>query len=249
MPADGETADIPTVTAAQMARIDRIMIDELGVDVPQLMEAAGLAVTDAIRRALGGDVAGKRVLLLAGSGGNGGDALIAARHLKARGGEPRVILSKHADDLPPVTARQYRLADAFGVPIDVAPDRLVSLDDRYDLIVDGLLGFNGKGDPRGVVADLIRIANSNPAPVLAIDLPSGLDATSGIPGDPCILADATITLALPKQGFTNPDARAHCGEIAVADIGVPASVIAQVGVDVSPGLFSEHSLVAWSPIS
>lgn len=74
---------MPTATADQMTRVDRIMMDELGVDVLQLMEAAGLAVAEAIRRRLAGDVGRKRVVLLAGSGGNGGDALVSARHLLA----------------------------------------------------------------------------------------------------------------------------------------------------------------------
>ena len=241
------TASIPTVTAEQMARVDRMMIDDLGVDVLQLMEAAGLAVTEAIRRQLGGDVANKRVLLLAGSGGNGGDALVAARYLKARGAQPDVILSRPAAELPEVTAHQHRLAQAFGVSIRDMPEG----DDpfancAYDLIVDGLLGFSSRGNPRGTIAELIRFANINPAPVLAIDVPSGLDATSGVPGSPSIEAAATITLALPKCGLLNLKALAFSGEITVADIGVPASVLAAVGVTVSPTLFSQQSSLQWT---
>lgn len=240
-------ASIPTVTAEQMARVDRIMIDDLGVDILQLMEAAGLAVIEAIRRQLDGDVANKHILLLAGSGGNGGDALVAARYLKARGAQPDVILSRPAAELPEVTAHQHRLAQAFGVSIREMPEGDDSFANRtYDLIVDGLLGFSGRGDPRGTIAELIRFANSNPSPILAIDVPSGLDATSGVPGDPSIRAAATITLALPKSGFLNPEAPAFSGEITVADIGVPASVLTAVGVTVSPTLFSQQSSLQWT---
>ena len=240
-------ASIPTVTAEQMARVDRIMIDDLGVDVLQLMEAAGLAVTEAIRRQLDGEVANKRVLLLAGSGGNGGDALVAARYLKTRGAHPKVILSKPAAELPEVTAHQHRLAQAFGVSISEMPEDEDSFAiTTYDLIVDGVLGFSGRGDPRGTIAELIHFANSNPAPVLAIDVPSGLDATSGVPGDPSVRADATITLALPKSGFLNPKALAFSAEITVADIGVPASVLEAVGVTVLPTLFSRQSSLRWT---
>ena len=237
---------IPTVTAAQMARIDRIMIDDLGVDVLQLMEAAGLAVTDAIRQQLGGDVAGKRVLLLAGTGGNGGDALVAARHLHARGASPTVVLSKPVAELPPVTAHQCRIAAAFGVSTVEMPEAEQNVSSSYDLIVDGLIGFSGRGNPRGSVAELIRLANDHPAPILAIDLPSGLDATGGVPGTPCIRAAATVTLVLPKTGLGAEPAREVCGEITVAGIGVPASVIEQVGVEVSPALFSGSSSFRWN---
>lgn len=241
------TASIPTVTSEQMARIDRIMTDDLGVDVLQIMEAAGLAVTEAIRRQLGGDVANKRVLLLAGTGGNGGDALVAARYLTAIGTQPEVILSRPAAELPTVTAHQHRLAQAFGITIREMPDGADAFASRkYNLIVDGLLGFSGRGDPRGTVAELVRLANNHPAPILAIDIPSGLDATSGVPGNPCIRAAATVTLALPKSGFLAQEAQPYCGEIIVTDIGVPASVIAEVGVTVPPSLFSTQSSLPWT---
>ncbi len=239
---------IPTVTAAQMARIDRIMMDDLAVDPLQLMEAAGLAVTEAIRQQLGGDVGGKRVLLLAGSGGNGGDALVAARHLQSCGAHPHVLLSKPEAELPPVTAHQANLARNFQVPVREAVAGTHNIESgRYDLIVDGLLGFSAKGDPRGLIAELIQRANAHSAPILAIDLPSGLDATSGAPGDPCIQAASTITLALPKQGFMRSEARKCCGDITVADIGVPATVVARVGVSVPFTLFAKHSSLRWRP--
>lgn len=238
-------ASIPTATAAQMAEVDRIMMHDLGVDMLQLMEVAGLAVAEAARRMLGGDVAGSRVLLLAGSGGNGGDALVAARHLVAWGATPVAVLSKRALSLPDVTAKQYRLAMALGVPIREPGDEPPGSNDTYDLIVDGLLGFSGRGNPRGVIAELIHLANDHPAPVLAIDIPSGLDATTGVVGDPCIHADATVTLVLPKQGFLSPDAREVSGEVTVATIGVPAGVLERVGITVSPSLFSESQAIRW----
>lgn len=234
---------IPTATAEQMANVDRIMMDELGVDVLQLMEAAGLAVTEAIHRRLGGDVAGKRVLLLAGTGGNGGDALVAARHLLAQGAEPTVVLSKPASELPGVPGHQHRIAAAVGVPVR---DDAVFRGD-YDLIVDGLLGFSGRGNPRGTVAELIRQANAHPAPVLAVDLPSGLDATTGERGVPCIEAAATIALVLPKRGFTAETGRAVCGEVMVGDIGVPAWVLERAGIEAPQGLFARETVLTWAP--
>lgn len=240
-------AAIPAATADQMAQVDRIMMDELGVDVLQLMEAAGIAVAEAARRQTGGDIAGKRVLLLAGSGGNGGDALVAARHLLAWGALPRVVLSKPATDLPETTAHQERAARAVGVTIDSMPDAIDMIREDHDLLVDGLLGFSGRGDPHGVVAEMIDLGNANPAPTLAIDLPSGLDATTGTVGTPCIHAAATIALVLPKAGFRASEARSRCGRIEVATIGVPATVLARIGVDVAPDLFSRQAWLSWHP--
>lgn len=236
---------IPAATAEQLAQIDRIMMDDLGVDMLQLMEAAGIAVAEAARRSLDGSVHGKRILLLAGSGGNGGDALAAARHLLAWGARPEVELSKPASSLLDVTARQYHLARTVGVPVRDPGDRPYS--PEYDLIVDGLLGFSGHGNPRGVIAELIHFANDHPAPVLAIDLPSGLDATTGRCGDPCVRAAATLTLVLPKRGFLSLEAREVFGEVTVATIGVPVSVLNQVGISASPAIFSESQSIRWDP--
>lgn len=111
-----------------------------------------------------------------------------------------------------------------------------------DLIIDGLLGFGLSGSPTGTAARLIAAANTHPAPLLAIDLPSGLDARTGEPYEPCIRATATLTLALPKTGLLAPSARPYTGELAVADIGVPPAAYARLGVEVGH-LFSERSIV------
>src|SRR5690606_4497943 len=127
------------------------------------------------RRRLGGDVAGKRVLLLAGSGGNGGDALVAARHLLCWGAAPRVVLSRALDTLGSAAEHQARAAHAVGIALEVFADIDHTTLAGHDLIVDGLLGFSGRGDPSGAIGALIRVANALPTPVLAIDLPSGLN--------------------------------------------------------------------------
>lgn len=232
---------VPAATAAQMARVDEIMMNELGVDVLQLMEAAGLAVAEAARRQLGGDVAGRRILLLAGSGGNGGDALVAARHLVCWGAAPRVVLSKPIDTFGSAAEHQARAAHAVGVPLqtfaDTGPDAFAG----DDLIVDGMLGFSGHGDPSGAIGEMIRIANDLPTPVLAIDLPSGLDPDTGKAGDPTIRADLTIALVLPKRASLTDSGRQYCGAVDVASIGVPAAVLARAGVEIPPDLFARQS--------
>jgi NAD(P)H-hydrate epimerase len=238
---------VPAATAAQMARVDEIMMDELGVDVLQLMEAAGLAVAEAARRQLGGDVAGKRVLLLAGSGGNGGDALVAARHLLCWGATPSVVLSRALGTLGSTAEHQARAAHAIGVPLEIFADIGSDAFAGHELIVDGLLGFSGHGDPGGAIGKMIRAANDQPTPVLAVDLPSGLDPDTGAAGDPTIRAAATIALVLPKRGFLSDAGREHCGVVEVASIGIPPQVLARIGVETPRDLFARQSWLSLAP--
>lgn len=238
----------PSVTPDTMSRVDRLMSDTFGVDTLQLMELAGQAVAAWAReRFLGGSAREKRVLLLAGSGGNGGDAMVAARLLAAWGATPTVWLSNPSAALRGAAAHQARALAALGVPLvdgsAVEPTHPSELRlPAADLIVDGLLGFGLSGPPRGAAARLIDAANAHLAPRLAIDLPSGLDARTGEPYDPCLRATATLTLALPKTGLLTPAARPFTGELAVADIGVPPAAYARLGVEVGL-LFGEASIV------
>ena len=239
------TARIPSVTSEQMARVDRIMTSDLGVDVLQLMELAGQAVAAWARsRFLDGDARGKRVLVLAGSGGNGGDGLVAARLLHAWGADVVVYFSHDARALRGAAAHQTRSLASLDLPVlSPRPER----DDPLalpsaDLIIDALLGFGLSGPPTGASARLIAAANTHGAPILAVDLPSGLDAGTGEPYDPCIEADATLTLALPKTGLLIPAARPFVGSLAIADIGVSANVFARIGLHVGP-IFYTQSIV------
>jgi NAD(P)H-hydrate epimerase len=221
------------------------MIDELGVGVLQLMELAGQAVAIWAREQFLGNASGKRVLVLAGSGGNGGDGMVAARLLSAWGALPSVWLSHEVQSLRGAAAHQARSLVALGIPLLPPPeaDNVEPLAlPEADLIIDGLLGFGLSGPPSGASARLIEAANAHPAPILAIDLPSGLDAASGEPYDPCIRARATLTLALPKTGLLSAAAGPFVGELAIADIGVPAAAYSRLGLTVDP-LFGERSIV------
>lgn len=235
---------IPALTPDQMARVDRIMTGEFGVDVLQLMELAGQAVAAWAReRFLGSDVRDRKVLILAGSGGNGGDGLAAARLLHAWGARPTVWLSHDPATLRGAAAHQHRSLAALGLPLLAPPDSGDAIElPACDLVVDALLGFGLRGPPTGAAARLIAAANLHPAPVLAVDLPSGLDALTGEPFEPCVRATATLTLALPKSGLLAPAARPFTGELAVADIGVPPEVYARLGVTVGP-LFAGRSIL------
>ena len=232
----------PALTAAQMARVDRVMVEDLGLDIIQVMELAGRAVAAFARaRFLGGDPRGRRVVVRAGSGGNGGDGLVAARLLLGWGARVTVVPTHPPPALRGAAAHQHQILAAMGVPPLPPPDVAPVLPDA-DLVIDALLGFGLAGAPSGAAAALIRAANLHPAPVLAVDLPSGLDATEGAPFDPCVRAAATLTLALPKTGLLVPSARPLVGELHVADIGVPAVAYARIGMTAGP-LFAEQEIV------
>ncbi len=111
-----------------------------------------------------------------------------------------------------------------------------------DLILDALIGYSLSGPPRGVAADLIRWANQQNVPILALDTPSGLDITSGLAHEPTIRATATMILALSKQGLLSPQLAAYVGDLYLADISVPPELYAKMGIAVPP-LFAEKEII------
>ena len=234
---------IPSLTPDQMSQVDRVMTTEIGVDVLQLMELAGQATAVWAReRFLAADVRERRILVVAGSGGNGGDGMAATRLLHAWGAHPVVWLSHEVERLRGAAAHQAASLRALGVALLSPSEHMGAPLPECDLAIDALLGFGLSGPPTGPAAHLIAAVNGQPAPILAVDLPSGLDALSGEPYKPCIRATATLTLALPKTGLLAPAARPFIGELAVADIGVPPQVYARLGITVEP-LFAERSIV------
>jgi NAD(P)H-hydrate epimerase len=203
------SADLPAVTAAQMREVDRVMVDELGIELVQMMENAGRSLADlAIAR-----YQPSTCTVLAGPGGNGGGGLVAARHLHNRGMAVHVVVV--GKDLDGVPGHQLRILRRMGVPVAAEPPPAA-------LVIDAMIGYSLRGDPAEPLAGWIDWANDQPSPTLALDLPSGLDATTGRVGDPCIVADATLTLALPKVGLRV--APQVAGELFAADISIPPAV-------------------------
>lgn len=219
---------VPSVTAAQMAEVDRAAIDEHGITLEMLMENASRQIAVACR-ALLGDVEGRRIVCLAGTGNNGGDALGAARRLHGWGANVRAVLAAGRERLHGRTNMlQHDILSSMGVPI--ASIEEARLGDA-DLLVDGLLGYSVRGAPRGNVELLIREADRSRVPILAVDLPSGLDPDTGAPLGVTIRAAATVTLALPKTGLVRTPSRNLVGELLLADIGIPPAVYERFGID------------------
>jgi NAD(P)H-hydrate epimerase len=157
------------------------------------------------------------------------------------GAEVSVVLARPETDLIEAALRQLVAVKAVGIPIHPAPEVGSVLRDA-DLVLDALLGYSLDGPPRGPEADLIRAANSHTAAIIALDLPSGIDPDSGVAYDPTIRARRTLALALPKPGLLRPGAAAYVGELWLADISVPASAYATLGINV-PLLFARSDVI------
>ncbi len=228
---DGE---VPYLTTEQMIEVDRAMIEDYHIDLVQMMENAGRNLAHLARdRFLEGDPRGKPVVVLAGPGGNGGGALVAARRLHNWGARVQVVLPPPADKLTPVPARQLAILTQMRIPV-LAPEEIVTLT-TLALILDGLIGYSLRGAPRGAAAELIRWANAQRAPILSLDVPSGIDTSTGTVYEPAIRATATMTLALPKRGLGLPGAEALVGELYLADISVPPELYASPALNVTVG--------------
>jgi len=219
--------ELPWLSVEQMREVDRIAVEEAGMLLEQMMENAGRSLAAVARHMLGGSAPGKRVMVLAGPGGNGGGGLVAARHLAAAGAAVSVALERPSAELAPVPSRQHALARAAGVPVAHAEPP----EGDPELILDALLGYGQAGPPREATAGLIEWTSGRR--VLALDAPSGLELASGLLHEPHVRAEATLTLALPKHGLRDAAGREAVGQLLLADISVPAAVYARLGLEFS----------------
>lgn len=222
-----------------MREVDRLMVEGLSISLSRMMENAGARLVSLIRRLLGADLRGRRIAVLAGPGGNGGGGMVAARHLAVAGAEVSLALSGHPERLAPMTAEQHAIVVRMGIPIGGCREPV----GEHDLVIDSLLGYSQAGAPHGMVADLIRWSSGKR--VIALDVPSGIELSTGRLFDPHVQAEATMTLALPKEGL-----RGHMGGVAgalyLADIGVPPAVHERLGLRGDP-LFTAGPIVRVTP--
>ncbi len=205
----------PLAGSEAMRALDRHTIEKLGVPGELLMECAGRALA-AVAEAERGR--GARVLVVCGPGNTGGDGLVAARHLHLRGARVSVAMVGDPARLRGDAARNLERAERAGVPFAGARWRA----EAGDVVVDALFGTGLARPPEGEAASAVRrmVAARPAARVVAVDLPSGLDADTGQPLGPCVEADVTVTLALPKPGLVLEPGRSLAGRILVARIGV-----------------------------
>ena len=233
---DIDRAVVPELTTEQMIEVDRVMIEEYGITLIQMMENAGRSLATLARHYLADKLTGKHIVVLAGSGGNGGGSMVAARRLSAWGAKVQVCITRVPTELTGVPAHQLQILQSMQVPVhNRIPDNAYS----PDLILDGIVDYSLKGAPRGIAAEYISWTRLQAAPILSLDTPSGLDTTSGEAFEPGIKATATLTLALPKRGLQHP----RIGTLYLADISVPADLYEKyLGIEL-PQLFTHGDIV------
>lgn len=213
---------VSAVTAAEMRAIDRVATDGAGLSLLQMMENAGRSLAAQALAQLGRDWRGATVLVLAGGGGNGGGGISAARHLANRGIDVRLVLAE-PERLAAAPGAQRRIfASTRGR--ELRRDALG--DDRPSLVLDALIGYGLRDAPGGAVADLITWTHHCGAPILSLDVPSGVEATTGDTPGLAVSATSTLTLALPKTGLRTE----RTGALWLADLGIPVGVYEVAGI-------------------
>jgi hydroxyethylthiazole kinase-like uncharacterized protein yjeF len=216
---------IPVLTAAETRALDR-ETEARGTPVVELMERAGLAVARAAA-SLAGGMYGKRAVVVCGKGNNGGDGLVAARYL-ARGGmgATAVLVDDPGGHLGPAAGNLERLEGTDGARIRrYTRELLVREIRRADVVVDALFGIGFRGTAEGPHAEAIGEVNDAGAPVVAVDIPSGVEGDTGIVRGPAVRADATVTFGAPKVGLVLLPGAIHAGALEVADIGFPPDLV------------------------
>jgi NAD(P)H-hydrate epimerase len=231
----------PFITSKQMREVDRLAVEDYHIDLIQMMENAGRNLARlAINRFL--TKVKKNVVVLAGAGGNGGGALVAARHLHNWGSSVQIFLSRPYESYQGITGHQLNILHEMQINTWFPTELPEKLD--IDLIIDGLIGYSLHGAPSGMAANLIQWANGQPTPILSLDVPSGMDATTGTAVKPVIQADATITLALPKTGFLALTNQSVVGELFLADIGIPPELYSSPSLDLNvANIFTESEIL------
>lgn len=210
----------PVLTAAQTQALDR-ETEARGIPVSLLMERAGLAVARAAVHLAGGAY-GRRAVVICGKGNNGGDGLVAARYLAGWGMGVTAVLISDPDTLrEPAAGNFRRLSEGRVRGLQFAEPVLRREVERADVAVDAIFGIGFRGIAEGPQAAAIEILNASGVPVVAVDIPSGVEADTGMVRGVAIRAATTVTFGAPKVGALLFPGAARAGAVQVADIGFP----------------------------
>jgi len=238
-------AEIPSVSVAQMREIQRAAQEDLGYDILQITEGAGRSIAQLALAMLGGRGSGQRVVILAGGGNKGGAGLCAARYLVNWGVAAEPVFGEIESEMSFATRRQLNTLRAIGVVERDEGMSEIDLEDRLSgsvLIIDALIGFGLEGPPTGLAAALTELGVASGRPTLAVDMPTGVSATTGEVHSPAIRAMTTLMLDLPKIGILEPRCRPWVGELYLADLGIPRMIHERLGIRTN-GHFSEGPIV------
>jgi len=212
------------LTREQVRRLDRVAVDVYRIPGIVLMENAAREL-ECVAGEMLAAVGRSDVLILCGGGNNGGDGLAAARHLHNRGIKVRILLATDPQKFQGDAEINWQIAQAMHLPTQpLNPAALVK--EKTGLLVDAIFGTGLDKPPRPPFAEIAAAINANGSPILAVDVPSGLDCDSGVPlGPACVKATKTITFVAEKIGFAKPTAQRYLGEIIVGDIGCPRQLV------------------------
>lgn len=212
------------LTARQAKAIDTKVRKEVGISTLVLMENAGKAITEEAIKIIYNKNKPK-VAIFCGKGNNGGDGFVAARHFLIRGIKPDIFLAGKVSqvrdearlNLEILLKIKQKIIEAKKEDLHLVKSKVA----KCDLIIDALLGVGLSGRVRGIYQDLIGIINLSKAYILSVDIPSGLDATTGKALGYCIKADKTVTFMAKKRGMVTGGGSKYCGRILVKDLGIP----------------------------
>ncbi len=223
------------VTREEMRKIDEYAIEKIGIPGCVLMENAGRGVFELIKKNFK-SLVGLNVAIICGPGNNGGDGFVVARHLLNNGASPHVFLLTSRDKVK--GDAKLNLDILYKMRIDI--NEITKDEDVYDvvesfryfdLIIDAIFGTGFKGSPRGIARTIIQAINESGVPIIAVDVPSGLDSSTGNVEDICVRATWTCTMGLPKRGLILYPGREFAGKIEVIDIGIPRELYANIPVE------------------
>jgi NAD(P)H-hydrate epimerase len=223
---------LSAVTRETMIEIDRIAMEVTGLNLFQMMENAGRNLAELTIKALGDNWQEQNIIVLAGTGGNGGGGICAARHLANKGGIVKVCISD-STKLKKIPATQLEILKSTDAKVITMADLEF---ENPDIIIDALIGYSLSGEPRGNILSLIKWSKKQLCLKVSLDVPSGIDATTGEHSEYYFKPDFTLTLALPKTGLLSE----LTGELFLGDIGIPKMVYKMLKINIPNHIFQKE---------
>jgi len=212
------------LNASEMAEIDRTTIENVGIPGVVLMENAGRGIVEEIENFLE-EIVDKQIVIFCGKGNNGGDGYVIARHLTNHGANVAVFLAGKKEAIKGDARINLKVLENMGVTVqEISSAEQIPDLHQIDLVVDAILGTGVSGPVTGFFGELINFMNELGAPIVSVDLPSGMETDSGAVHGVCVKADVTVTMAHLKTGLLFSPARDFAGEIVVVDISVPPEI-------------------------
>ena len=218
------------VTAAQMRELDRLAIEEFGIPSIVLMENAGIAVANEVVRMLGKPLKLKAVsqaVIFSGKGNNGGDGFVAARHLANQGFKAVVVYFQKPSQMKPDALTNFEILEKLDISLvsctnsQLDKTAVKKILQGSSVVIDALFGTGLSKPIEEPFETAIELMNESKLPIVAADIPSGMNADTGEIMGSCVRAKTTVTFGLPKKGFKFKMARRYLGDVIVADISMP----------------------------